>query len=502
MGLNEIIEQRKRKLNELKELGINPYPYSFDRTINSKDLKEKYKNIKEDEFSEKEESIAGRIMALRIMGKISFMTIRDGNGDAQIVLKRDETKNYNILKKFDIGDFIGAKGKVGKTKKGEISIFADEIVLLAKSLRPLPEKYHGLKDQELKYRKRYLDLITNLDSRRIFYERSMIIREIRQFFYEKGFIEVETPILDTVYGGANARPFITHHNALDQDMFLKISPELYLKRLQIGGFENVFEITKCFRNEGVDTTHNPEFTMIEWYTAYHDYFYSMDLVEELIQRLAKKIRGTLKIEYGGKTIDLSHFERLTMFDAIKKYANYDVEKMSEDELRKICESHNIELVGDITKGVLINAIFEEFVEEKLIQPTFIIDYPKEISPLTKKHRSKEGLVERFELFIDGHEMSNAYSELNDPIDQRERFEREELDRKKGNDEAPPTDKEFIEAMEYGMPPMTGVGIGIDRLVMLLTGAETIRDVILFPTLKKEDSEDNGESSKDSKESKK
>ncbi|NIA04128.1 MAG: lysine--tRNA ligase [Nitrospiraceae bacterium] len=491
------MNSRIKKLNKLREIGINPYPYKYNQTHYSVDIKKEFESIEFGNFSDKEVNIAGRIVSLRDLGKLIFSNIRDEKGDIQILFKKDIlNEKFKILKLIDIGDFIGVTGKVSKTKTNEITVFANDFTILSKSIRPLPEKYHGIKDIELKYRQRHLDLIMNRESREVFIKRSRIISEIRKYLDDKGFIEVENPILEPVYGGANARPFITYHNSLNRKLYLKISPELYLKRLMIGGLGKVYEITKCFRNEGIDKNHNPEFTMIEWYIAYKDYNDMMDMVEDLIKKVCLKVNNTLKIEYQGVKLDLSKpWRRMPMKEAIKKYLNLDVDSMSFEDLRTYLIDNNIELKGNITKGMLIGTIFDEFVDSKLIEPTFITDYPVETSPLTKKNRNNPELTERFELFINGMELSNAYSELNDPIDQRERFEKQEKEREMGNDEAPPKDYDFLDAMEYGMPPTGGVGIGIDRLVMVLTNQESIRDVILFPTMK--DKENTNQNSEDS-----
>ncbi len=479
-----LIKQRLKKLEEIKKLGIEPYPYRFKRTKTIAKIKEVYKEIKKDEFSDYEQ-VCGRIISIRKFGKITFVVIRDNDDDLQLVFKKDLLKNkYDLLRLLDIGDFLGAKGKVSRTKSNELSIFVEEYEILSKSLRPLPEKYHGIKDKELRYRQRYLDLIMNLNSRKVFYKKHLIIRYIREYLFDKGFIEIETPILQPVYGGANARPFITHHHALDINLYLKISPELYLKRLIIGGFEKVFEITKCFRNEGIDAFHNPEFTMLELYWAYSDYNDIMKLTEELIKHVVYKVNSSYILKYEDKEIDLSKpWKVITMYDALKKYANIDVKKLNLNELKEMVDSLNIELKGTINRGILINALFEELVEEKLIEPTFVIDYPVEVCPLTKRHRKDKELTERFELFMFGIEIANAYSELNDPIDQRKRFEEQEKERKEGNEEIPPKDMEFLKALEYGMPPTGGLGIGIDRLTMFITSQESIRDVIPFPAMK-------------------
>ncbi|MEM2115582.1 MAG: lysine--tRNA ligase [Candidatus Woesearchaeota archaeon] len=481
----DIIHTRIEKLNKLRELGINPYPYKFVKTKNNAQIKNEFKEIESNKITEQTESVAGRIMLFREMGKITFVTIRDEFADLQIVFKKDSTTNYDLLKYLDLGDWIGVHGNVGKTKTGEISIFAKSFEILCKSTRPLPEKYHSLTDEELKYRKRYLDLIMNWPTRENFKIRHEVIRMTREFLYERGFIELETPILQPVYGGANARPFTTHFNALDCDFYLKISPELYLKRLIIGGYEKVFEITKNFRNEGYDTRHSPEFTMIEWYMAYADYYDMMNMIEELFKKIVLKIKGTYKFKYLDYELDFSKFERITMKDAIKKYAKIDIDKMTDQELRELLQEKDVFLDIDTPRGVLINEVFENFVEEHLIQPTIVMDYPKEVSPLTKVHRKDPTLVERFELFIAGREIANAYSELNDPLDQKQRFLEQEENRKKGDEEAMPLDYDFLEAIETGMPPTGGLGFGIDRLVMILINTDSIKDAIPFPPIKPE-----------------
>ncbi len=485
---NRLIEDKLRKLKEIRELGIEPYAYSYNRNIRAAELKERFKGLKEGESTKESFSVAGRILTIRRMGKASFCTVADSTGKIQAYLREQDIgkESYRLFKLTDSGDFIGISGEAFKTKTGELTIYVRSLTFLSKSIRPLPEKFHGLKDKELCYRKRYLDLLFNEKSRQTFILRAEIIREIRSYLDKLGFIEVETPVLQPIYGGANARPFITHHNALNTRLYMKISPELYLKRLIIGGLEKVYEIGKNFRNEGIDYNHNPEFTMLELYAAYKDYNYIMELTEELIKMLAKKVVKKEKLSYRGHEIDLTKsFRKLTLAGAILKFADIDVEKLDINQLVAIAKKNNIEIdeKKELTKGAVINLLFEELVEEKLIEPTFIMDYPVEICPLTKKHRSKKGLTERFELFIAGQEFANAYSELNDPIDQKQRLEEQERQRKV-DDEAQPMDKDFVEAMEYGMPPTGGLGIGIDRLVMLLTESETIRDVILFPTLRR------------------
>jgi lysyl-tRNA synthetase class 2 len=421
------------------------------------------------------------------MGKASFCNIRDLKGDIQIYVRRDEIgeEEYTEFKKYDIGDIIGVEGEVFKTHSGEISIKAKSIVLLSKSLQVLPEKYHGLRDTDTRYRQRYVDLIVNPEVRDTFIKRSLIIREIRNYLDNKGFIEVETPVLVPNAGGAAARPFTTHHNALDQDLYLRISLELYLKRLIVGGLERVYEIGRVFRNEGLSVKHNPEFTLLELYQAYTDYYGMMDLVEDLFRTVANKVVGTSVVTYEGEEIDLSKpFERLTMIDAIKKYANIDFNEIKDEASAKaLAKEHNIEFEKRHKRGDIINLFFEEYVEKHLVQPTFIMDHPVEISPLASRKPDNPDYTERFELFITRREFANAFSELNDPIDQRVRFEAQEALRAAGDEEANETDEDFITALEYGMPPTGGIGIGIDRFVMLLTDSSAIRDVLLFPTTK-------------------
>ncbi|HDP73719.1 MAG TPA: lysine--tRNA ligase [Candidatus Woesearchaeota archaeon] len=480
-----LIQQKISKLKELRNQKINSFPYKFEKGKSSSEIKHQYENSKSGELPKGKESYAGRIMRVRRMGRIAFFTVRDEWDDLQVVFKEDTTKGFEVNELLDIGDFIGVNGSVGKTKVGEISIFAESFKVLCKSIRPLPEKYHGIKDVEIKYRQRYVDLIMSLDSRKVFRQRHEIIRFFRDFLFDRGFIELETPILQTVYGGANARPFITHHNAQDLDVYLKISPELFLKRLIIGGFEKVFDMGKCFRNEGIDTNHNPEFTMLELYQAYADYNDMMEITETVIRECAKKVFRKTKFMFKGHEIDVGKpFSKVKMVDAIKNLAGIDVSIKSTEELKEIVDSFSdVELRGELTRGLLINAIFEQACEEKLIQPTFILDYPIEVCPLTKAHRKEEGFTERFELFIAGSEFANAYSELNDPLDQKERFNKQERDRELGDEEAMPKDNDFITSVEYGMPPTGGLGIGIDRLIVFLTEQESLRDIIPFVLLK-------------------
>lgn len=487
--VNELIKIRIAKLKELQEKGKDPFQIvKFDNKDNSKDIKEKFIDPVEGEETEPMHvSIAGRLMAKRGHGKASFCDLQDMYGRIQIYVKLDEVgeEAYEEFKKYDIGDIIGITGNVFKTHMGEISIKVKTIELLSKSLRPLPEKFHGLKDMDLRYRQRYVDLIMNNDVKKTFIARSKIISGLRKYLDDRGYVEVETPVLNTIPGGAAARPFITHHNTLDIDMYLRIAPELYLKRLIVGGFDKVYEVGRLFRNEGMDIKHNPEFTTVELYSAYEDYNDMMDITEGLISTLAKEITGDTKINYQGTEIDLTPgFRRLPMIEAIKEVTGADFNKANTDEeAMELAKSIGLEVEGKMDRGHLINLAFEERVEETLIQPTFIIDYPVEISPLTKRKPSDPRLVERFELFIGGREYANAYSELNDPIDQKGRFLAQMTEREAGNEEANMMDEDFVQALEYGMPPTGGMGMGIDRLAMLLTDSYSIRDVLLFPTMK-------------------
>lgn len=479
----DIYQKRKEKLNWIIQQGVNPFPYTFDKKDNASEILSKFKKLKDGENTKTNASIAGRVITTRVMGKASFITILDETDKIQIFGSSESLKNYELFKKLDHGDIIGIQGKIFKTKVGEITVHAEKFELLTKSLLPLPDKYKGLKDPEIRYRQRYLDFIANPEQKEIFLKRHKIVQEIRDYTNKLGFIEVETPVLQTVYGGAKAKPFKTHINAWNMDLFLSISPELYLKRLLVGGFEKVYTITKNFRNEGVDRTHNPEFTMFELYWAYKDYNDIMNYVEDLFVHLSKKINGTTEIEYDNKKISLKKpWQKLTMYESLKKYAKIDVEKLSDNEIKKLIKEHKIEL-PEYNRGWAINYLFEELVEPHLIQPTFITDYPKETSPLCKEKRGNPELIERFEFFINGHEFGNAYSELNNPIIQKELLEKQEKERLKGDQEANPMDKDFILALEHGMPPAGGLGIGVDRLVMLLTNSTTVREVIAFPTMK-------------------
>ena len=484
IDMNQLMKVRREKLDKLKQEGKNPFEITkFNRTHTSKQVVDNY-----DELEGKDVTVAGRIMAKRIMGKASFVHIQDSEGKIQSYVSINDLgeESYQAFKEDDIGDIVGITGFVFKTRTGEISIHAKELTLLSKSLRPLPEKYHGLKDTDLRYRQRYVDLIVNPEVKDTFLKRTEIIKEIRRILDEKNFLEVETPILNTIAGGASARPFITHHNTLDIDMYLRIANELYLKRLIVGGFDRVYEMGRMFRNEGMDIKHNPEFTNIELYAAFADYHDMMDITEEIVSKTAEKVLGTTKINYQGTDIDLTpNWKRITMIDAIKEQTGVDFNSVETDEeALKIAKELNVEIDPIKTsRGEIINQIFEDKVEETLIQPTFIYDYPVEVSPLTKRKPSDPRLTERFELFIGGREYGNAYSELNDPIDQYERFLNQVKQREAGDDEANMMDEDFVTALEYGMPPTGGLGIGVDRLIMLLTDQASIRDILLFPTMK-------------------
>ena len=481
---NHLIKIRREKLQELQETGKDPFIITkYQRTHTSKEIIENFEQLEQ-----KDVAIAGRIMSKRIMGKASFCHIQDMQGKLQSYVSTNDLgeENYKAFKTYDIGDIIGIKGVVFKTKTGEVSIHAKEITLLSKSLKPLPEKFHGLKDMDLRYRQRYIDLIVNPEVKETFILRSKIISEIRNILEEKGYLEVETPILNTISGGATARPFITHHNTLDIDMYLRIALELNLKRLIVGGFDKVYELGRVFRNEGMDIRHNPEFTMLELYAAYQDYNDMMNITEEIFSKTAKKILGKTKITYQGQEIDLTpSWKRISMIDSIKEVTGIDFNSIKNDEEAiELANSKNIELPDTKrTRGDIISIFFDEYVEKTLIQPTFIYDYPVEISPLAKRKPSDNRLTERFEVFIGGREYGNAFSELNDPIDQYERFKKQVESREKGDDEAGMMDEDYINALEIGLPPTGGLGIGIDRLVMLLTDSTSIRDVLLFPTMK-------------------
>ena len=481
--LNQLLQVRYDKLHELQENGKDPFVITkYDVTNHSTDIIDNFETMEG-----KPVSIAGRMMFKRVMGKASFCNIQDLKGRIQVYVARDNIGEeiYKDFKKSDIGDIWGVKGYAFRTKTGEISIHAEEMTLLSKSLQILPEKFHGLTDTDMRYRQRYIDLIMNQESKEVFIKRSKILKEIRNFLDGRGFMEVETPMLVSNAGGAAARPFETHYNALDEDVKLRISLELYLKRLIVGGLERVYEIGRVFRNEGVDARHNPEFTLMELYQAYTDYYGMMDLTENMFRHVAQEVCGTTCVPYGDVMIDLGKpFERMTMIDAVKKYSGVDFSQVATtEEAKALADERHIEYEARHKRGDILNLFFEEYVEEHLIQPTFIMDHPIEISPLTKKKPENPDYVERFELFITGREMCNAYSELNDPIDQRERFAAQEEALKQGDEEANHTDEDFLRALEIGMPPTGGIGYGIDRLVMLLTNSPAIRDVLLFPTMK-------------------
>jgi len=490
-SLKQIIDFRKEKLQKLLDAGVDPYPQKYEPTHFSLDILNDFENLENNDVN-----VAGRIMSLRKMGKASFFHIQDGKGKIQVFIRRDDVgeENYAHFKLLDMGDYVGVQGYAFKTKMGEKSIHANSITILCKSIRPLPvvkekegETFDAFSDKEQRYRNRHLDLIVNPDVRTTFVKRATIIRGLRDHLDNMGFLEVETPVLQPLYGGANARPFTTHHNALDQELYLRIADELYLKRLIIGGIDRVYEIAKDFRNEGMDRNHNPEFTMLEFYWAYADFEDNMNLVEDLIQSVAKNI-DALKVTWGEMDIDLSKpFQRRPLLELLEEATGEDLTEATDAQMKKICKSNNIEVEENANYGQMLDELMSELVEPNLVQPTFVTDYPKAISPLAKKHRSgNPHLVERFELFIGGAEFANAFTELNDPIDQRDRFESQAQLAKGGDEEAHPVDENFLQAMEIGMPPTGGVGIGVDRLVMLLTGNVTIKDVILFPAMRTEE----------------
>jgi len=499
-GLSEQELLRRNSLSQLRELGINPYPAeAFEINASAADI---LANYEKDKTAYKTVSIAGRIMGRNIMGAASFAELQDSTGRIQVYLKRDElcpgedkTLYNTVFKKLlDIGDFIGVKGYVFTTQTGEISVHVTQFTVLSKSLRPLPivkrdddgNVYDGFTNPELRYRQRYVDLTVNPDFKKIFINRSKVINTMRNYFDEQGWMEVETPILQPIHGGAAARPFATHHNTLDMPLYLRIANELYLKRLIVAGFDGVYEFGKMFRNEGMDRTHNPEFTSMEIYVAYKDYIWMMSMVEECLEKIAVAIHGTPVVKVGDQEINFEGpYEKLSMYESIQKYTGIDVSQMTEEQLKDTCKSLNIEIDASMGRGKLVDEIFSEKVEANLIQPTYITDYPIEMTPLAKKHRSKDGLVERFELFVMGKEIGNAYSELNDPIDQRERFEDQLKLAARGDDEAMAMDDDFVRALEYGMPPTSGLGIGIDRLVMLMTNQSTIQEVLFFPQMRPE-----------------
>ena len=494
--VHDLRAQRQAKLSQIREMGVDPYPYRFEPTYSTSDIKDQFETL---EASEETISVAGRLMAIRGHGKTSFAHIQDRYGRIQIYVRKDDVgeEAFKLFKCLDIGDHAGVTGKAFRTRTGEMTVQVQYFKVLSKSLRPLPipkEKtengkrivYDEFSDKELRYRQRYVDLVVNPQVRETFETRAKIISAIRSFLDSKGFLEVETPILQPLYGGASARPFITHHNALDMPLYLRIADELYLKRLIVGGLERVYEFCKNFRNEGMDRTHSPEFTLLELYQAYADYDDMMQLTENMICFAAEQVIGSTKITYQETEIDLSPpWKRITMLDSIEQYAGVRLDGISEDGLRTICKDLNVQVDEHIGKGKMIDEIFKEYVEGQLIQPTFVIDYPVETSPLAKRHRDNPDLAERFEPFIHGGEIGNAFTELNDPIDQRERFEHQRRLIDRGDDEAQPLDEDFLRSLEYGMPPTGGLGIGIDRLVMLLTDAASIRDVLLFPLMRPE-----------------
>lgn len=482
LELNDQELVRLQKLDQLKQMGVDPFGKKFERTHTSHFILNNF-----DQLEGHSVIVAGRILTIREHGKASFAQLQDGEGKIQVYVRLDDVgeNQYEIFNKVDIGDIIGIEGTVFKTRRGEITVSARHVTFLTKSLKTLPEKWHGLKDVELRYRQRYVDLIVNPDVKRVFEQRSKIIRAMRNYLDSRGFLEVETPTMHTIAGGAAARPFITHHNALDMELYMRIALELHLKRLIVGGMERVYEIGRVFRNEGISTKHNPEFTMMELYQAYADYNDMMELTENMIASIAQEVLGTMKINYQGEEVDLTPpWTRLTMTEAIRKYSGADFALVGTDEeARALAKEIGVFVEKDATRGHVINVVFEEKVEEHLVQPTFIIDYPIEISPLAKQKEDDPSLTYRFEAFIVRRETANAFSELNDPLDQRKRFEQQAMQREAGNDEAHMMDEDFLRALEQGMPPTGGLGIGVDRLVMLLTDAASIRDVILFPTLR-------------------
>lgn len=481
MEITEQMQVRLDKLRRLKEAGLNPFGTRFPRSHSTAELLENFEALQGQDVT-----IAGRLLSKRDMGKVLFVHLQDVTGQIQAYVRRDDVgeEAHELFTHFDIGDIVGVTGFLFKTRMGEITIHVKSLTILTKSLRPLPEKWHGLKDVELRYRQRYVDLIVNPEVRNVFVTRSKIIQAMRRYLDGQGFLEVETPTMHAIAGGASARPFITHHNALDIDLYMRIALELHLKRLIVGGMEKVYEIGRVFRNEGISTRHNPEFTMMELYQAYADYYDMMNITEDMVAYIAREVLGTTRITYQGTEIDLTPpWTRLTMHEAVKKYTGYDLKNVSAEKAREIAAELGICVAADATAGTVLNEIFEAKVEEHLIQPTFIIDYPIEISPLARRREDDPSLTYRFELFIVAREHANAFSELNDPLDQRERFARQMEQRAKGDEEAQEMDDDFVKALEVGMPPTGGLGIGVDRLIMLLTDSPSIRDVILFPTLR-------------------
>jgi len=482
----EMISIKRSEIENIKKEGIDPFGQRFERKHKIGEVIQKFNQLGIGESSQEKVTIAGRIMALRKHGKAAFADIEDIEGRMQIYIKSNKVgqKTFELFSKIDVGDIIGINGLVFRTKMGELTIFTEELTLLCKSIRSLPEKWHGLKDIETRYRKRYLDLIVNSSVRDIFIKRSKVIQSLRKFLDSKGYLEVETPIMQPIPGGATARPFITHHNALDRDFYLRIAPELYLKRLLVGGLEKVYELSRNFRNEGISTKHNPEFTMVELYEAYGNYHTMMQITEELIVYIIKNVLGKLEIEYQGKSINFSSpWKKISMHDSIQEACGIDMEKLPEKDFVKIIRENNLDIKNSASRGEIANELFEKYVEPTLIQPTFIIDYPLEVSPLSKQKKDNPELVERFELFINSMELANAFTELNDPTEQKRRFEEQAAKKEAGDLESHFMDKDYIEALEYGLPPAGGLGIGIDRLMMLLTNSSSIKEVILFPQLK-------------------
>jgi len=482
LNINELKKVRMDKLAELREAGIEPYGGRFERSSTAQIVKDKFA-----EMEGRTVKLAGRIVAKRRHGKAGFADLQDFSGNIQLYFRKNDIgeAKYELFKRLDIGDILGIEGQVFRTNKGEISVHVADLVYLSKSLLPLPEKWHGLKDVELRYRQRYVDLMVNPEVKQVFIKRSKIIKEIRNYLDSKGFLEVETPMMQPIPGGAAARPFITHHNALDMDLYLRIAPELYLKRLLVGGFEKVYEINRSFRNEGISTRHNPEFTMLELYQAYADFEVMMDLAEDLVSTVVQRVNGTMTVEFEGRKIDFSPpWKRVSMLEAVKEYTGVDFNLIKGgEEARRAAENLGLEIKGNASWGEIINEVFEEFVEDKLIDPTFIYGFPVEISPLAKRNAENPELTDRFEVIAVQREIANAFSELNDPIDQRERFLKQVEKRNMGDAEAHMMDEDYINALEYGMPSAGGMGIGIDRLVMIITGSPSIRDVILFPTMR-------------------
>lgn len=487
--MNDQLQVRREKLQNMRNQNIDPFGGRFERTALSNELHKAYDELTKEEIAEKEitVTVGGRIMTKRGKGKVGFAHLQDRKGQIQIYVRKDAVSedDYAIFEAADLGDFIGATGTLMKTNTGEVTVKPTSITQLSKALRPLPDKYHGLTNVEQRYRQRYLDLISNRDSFERFVKRSHIVSEVRHYLDDLDYLEVETPTLHNIPGGAAARPFTTHHNALDIELYMRIALELHLKRLVVGGMERVYEIGRVFRNEGVDTTHNPEFTMLEVYTAYTDYWDVMDLAEGLMRSVAQKVLGTGIVTYNGQEIDLeTPWKRIHMVDMIKEYTGVDFwQEMTDEEARQLAKEHGVEIEPHSQYGHVVNEFFETFIEDKIVQPTFVYGHPVEVSPLAKKNKKDARFTDRFEIFIYGHEYGNAFTELNDPIDQRERFEQQDAEREQGNDEAHQVDEDFLEALEYGLPPTGGLGIGIDRLVMLLTDAQSIRDVLLFPTMK-------------------